>query len=366
MRGPVWILALGGALILGGAGFDSPSLLVPGSGLVLLVAGAAIWVETAARLARVSRAPGPARVVEGELFPLRITVTAPLPLPGGDLEDPLLEEPLAVGPRRRSHSAAVEIWGRGRRRLRPPALTVRDPLGLRERRVEGDSAHELLVLPGIFPVEAAGGGGEPTGSAVRAGAAGAGAWLDAAAIDVEIDGLRPYRPGTPASRIHWPSVARSGEMLERRLVAGSGSTPMVVLDASRPAGAEALDRAVRAAASLSLHLARAGGCSLLLPGASRPIDIDPALARWAHAHARLALVEAGQRTFSAGRPRAMLFWVTGNDPARALRSARPGPGGAVLVSSEPLRGAAVAFTVAGCHGHRIGAATGRMAAGTAR
>ena len=24
----------------------------------------------------------------------------------------------------------------------------------------------------------------------------------------EVDGLRPYRPGTPASRIHWPALAR--------------------------------------------------------------------------------------------------------------------------------------------------------------
>jgi uncharacterized protein (DUF58 family) len=365
MRGPAWILALGGALILAGAGFDSPSLLVAGVGLALLVVVMSLWVEAAARLVGVERAPGPPRVVEGELYPLRIQVRAPLPLPGGDLDDPLLAEPLPVGPSRRSYSAAVEVWGRGRRRLEPPALTVRDPLGLRERRAQGGTSQELLVLPAICPVEAAGPGGEPGGRASRAGAAGAGSWLDAAAIDFEIDGLRPYRPGTPATRIHWPSVARSGEMVERRLVAGSSSVPLVALDAARPLSAEALDQAVRAAASLCLHLGRRGGCSLLLPGAARPIEVDPALSRWDHAHARLALVEAGEKTVSAARSRAALFWVTAGDPDRALRAARAaGPGGAVLVSPAPAPGLSTVFTVAGCSGQplrsRLGAPSAPM------
>jgi uncharacterized protein (DUF58 family) len=360
---PAWILALSGALVLAGAGFDSPSLLVPGVGLALLVGGLTLWVEAAARLARVTRPPGPGRVTEGELYPLRLQVAAPLPLPGGELSDPLLDEPLAVSPRRRSYSAAVTIWGRGRRRLEPPRLCVRDPLGLRRRNVGGTGSEELLVLPAIFPVEASGSGGESGGAASQAGAGGAGSWLDAAAVDFEIDGLRPYRPGTPASRIHWPAVARSGEMLERRLVAGSSSLPVVVLEASRPVSAEALDRAVRAAASLSLHLARRGGCALLLPGAARPLELDPALGRWPHAHARLALVERGEKTAAAGRPRSTLFWVTANDPASALRAARrAGPGGSVLVTPDAVQGLAEVFTVAGCHGQLLSAAAaGRRA-----
>ena len=33
--------------------------------------------------------------------------------------------------------------------------------------------------------------------------------LDASPAELEIDGLRPYREGAPASRIHWPTVART-------------------------------------------------------------------------------------------------------------------------------------------------------------
>jgi uncharacterized protein (DUF58 family) len=362
MSGPAWIVALGGALILAGAGFDSPSLLVPGVGLLLLVAALTVWVEAAARLTRVHRAPGPVRIVEGEPYPLRVAVNSLLPLPGGELEDPLLAEPLPVRPRRRSYSAAAPVWGRGRRRLPPPRITVRDPLSLREKSVAGDEAAELLVLPAIFPVQAAGSGGEEGAAAARAGATGAGAWLDAAAVDFEIDGLRPYRPGTPASRIHWPAVARSGDMLERRLVAGSSTTPLVALDASRPLGRDALDRAVRAAASLCLHLARQGGCSLLLPGAGRPLDVDPLLGRWPHAHARLALVEAGQRTLAPAQRRATVFWVTAGNPDEALRSARrAGSGYPILVSAAPLPGLQTAFTVAGCQGYRLRASAQRPA-----
>ena len=81
-------------------------------------------------------------------------------------------------------------------------------------------------------------------------------------------------------------------MLERRLTADGDSAPLVVLDASAPPSEEALDMAVRAAASLCLHLARRGGCALLLPGDRRPLFVAPDLAAWPAAHARLAVVEA--------------------------------------------------------------------------
>ena len=51
---------------------------------------------------------------------------------------------------------------------------------------------------------------------------------------VDIDGLRPYRPGTPASRIHWAALARGAGLLERRLRADGDTRPLVVLDARSP------------------------------------------------------------------------------------------------------------------------------------
>src|SRR5204863_261368 len=80
---------------------------------------------------------------------------------------------------------------------------------------------------------------------------------------------RPYQTSSPASRIHWPALARGHGMMERRLRMDMDARPLVVLDTRGPAGEDAVDEAVRAAASLALHLARAGGCALLLPGERR-------------------------------------------------------------------------------------------------
>ena len=147
--------------------------------------------------------------------------------------------------------------------------------------------------------------------------------LDASMAELEIDGLRPYREGTSASRIHWPTVARRGEMLERRLVAELDSAPLIVLD---PSGEdeEGLDKAVRAAGSLCVHLGHAGGCAILLPGERRPVEIGHDLAGWATVHARLALVESGppplsRRTGPARRRRHL-----GYRGRRRRRSARAG------------------------------------------
>ena len=122
----------------------------------------------------------------------------------------------------------------------------------------------------------------------------------------EVDGLRPYRQGTPASRIHWPALARGAGLLERRLRADTETRPLVVVDA-RTAGAdhepEHLDAAVRAAASLVLELGTRTGCGLLLPGEFRPLEIEQDLIAWPVAHARLALVEGGPGTRAPGLAR---------------------------------------------------------------
>ena len=358
MAGPLTILALGGALVIAAGGLDSPSLLVPGIALSALGLLVPAWVEAARRAARIEVAPGPSQLVEGEPYPLRARLrTGPLPVPGGELTSPLLKRGLAIPPGRRRIAARVAVHGRGRHSVGPVAVTFRDPLSLHAAGASNDAAGDVLVLPRIEPVvakRAHGRGGGPALSGYDP--AGAGALLDAAAVDFEIDGLRPYREGSPASRIHWPAVARTGEMVERRLVAGSISMPLVILDASRPAGGEQLDAAVRAAASLCVHLARTGGCALLVPGGSRPVELDEALSAWPHLHARLALVKAGESAIAATRVArsGAVFWVTANAAAEAARDlGRVAARERWLVCPAPLHGVEASFTVAGCLGQRL-------------
>ena len=112
----------------------------------------------------------------------------------------------------------------------------------------GAEVHEVLVLPRIEAVRAPSDGGEVAAGHARAALI--------AAAETEIDGLREHVEGSPASRIHWPSVARGAGLMERKLISETDSRPLVVLDPRAPASPEALDAAVRAAASLCVHFAR--------------------------------------------------------------------------------------------------------------
>jgi uncharacterized protein (DUF58 family) len=348
---------LGVALCLAGATFDTPSLYVPGVALVLLSVGSVAWVRLAARGASVARVPGPHTVVEEQPYPLRVEVrSGALPPPGGELIEPLLGWPVPVAGRwSRRLRINVRFSRRGRRVLEPELLVIRDPLRLYSCELYGSGRDEVLVLPRVEPVTAPGSGGAGAGTDAGLGAAPSlsGRHLDASAAELEIDGLRAYREGAPASRIHWPAVARHGEMLERRLVAELDSAPLVVLDPSSPAGEEALDMAVRAAASLCVWLARKEGCSVLLPGDRRPIEIGHDMGAWPVVHARLALVEEGPAPMASvlGPRGGAVIWVTGADLRTTPRALERLPAGSrYVVAPGALPGVRPVFEVAGCTG----------------
>jgi uncharacterized protein (DUF58 family) len=231
---------------------------------------------------------------------------------------------------------------------------IGDPLGLIERQVEAGAGQEVLVLPRIEPVVAMGGGAGP------AALAAAGARPAEASAEIEMESLRPYREGASASRIHWPTVARVGTLMERRLLADSDSQPLVVVDPTHPVDEAALDMAVRAAASLCVHIARRGGCSLLLPGDRRAVDVGPDLGNWPALHVRLALVDAANGVPFARLEsrRGAIFWVTAQlGPPRGLDRVQADR---YLVSPGVARGGA-AFTVAGCAGVALGGGRRRAA-----
>lgn len=356
MRRALAAVLLGVALDLCAAAFDSPSLYLPGVALVLLGAAASVWVAYAAQDAGVDRVLGPATVEEERPYPVLIDVRLPFGSLAGELVEPLLDEPVSLrGVRRRRIRLDVRFARRGRRILVPARLVIRDPLGLAERTRESE-ADEVLVLPRVEQVTAEGGGGN------RApGDRGA---LTAEVAELELDSLRPYRQGAPASRIHWPTSARTGEMMERHLVSDADSRPLVVVDTRGEPAEEHLDAAVRAAASLCVHLARRGGAALLLPGERRAAEIDRELRAWPLLHARLALIEAGGPPPAAARLERTgpVFWVraaAGEPPAGIQRAAAPAR---FLVRPGEWEGRAPVFTVAGCGGYRLDRRGARRAA----
>jgi uncharacterized protein (DUF58 family) len=373
-------VALSGCtLILVAFVFDAAPLFVPGVALLVIGLLAPVWVWTCARGADAHRVLGAERVIEEQPLEASIEVRrGRLGLPGAEVIDPFtgshlnLAGPLSSlrGDRQASVRVVTRFTRRGLHTLAAPSLVVSDPLDLARVHTEGSGPpQKLLVLPRTEAVRwlTPEGGRrfeQPVGDASAE-----------AQAAVDLDGLRPYRVGTPASRIHWPAVARGAGLIERRLQADGDSRPLVVLDA-RDADLDAppalLDAAVRATASLVLDLARRGGCGLLLPGEQRATAIDRELVTWPAAYARLALVDGGGQARaprlapSNGRAGATIY-VAAAPTARVVGMLRgPGYGSAVLVvphqqlsEGRPrgLRGRMSAtLDVSGCRGFRLGAA----------
>jgi uncharacterized protein (DUF58 family) len=374
------VAAAGALLGLTALVFDASPLFVPAVALFLLgvVTPARIWVTACG--ARSERRLTAERVIEDEPLEATIVVRRGRVVLGGayfEVTDPFtgsefeLSDELAPlrGDRRASVRVVTRFHRRGLHQLPPPSLIVRDPLDLARAQAAGaGQSQSLLVLPRTEPVRwlAPGQGRRMHLPDGRAGAE--------AMAAVDLDGLRPYRPGTPASRIHWPAVARGAGLIERRLQADGDARPLVVLDgrsaSSAAAIADQLDAAVRAAASLVLELARGGGCGLLLPGEQRATTIDRELITWPAAYARLALVRGGPGepapalAATSGRAGAMIYVAA--SPASRLGAVltAPGAGATVLVVPEAalvggrprgLRGPALAtLSVCGCRGFLLG------------
>jgi uncharacterized protein (DUF58 family) len=344
---------LGLTLGLTAALFDAATLRVPAVALVVLAATTVAWVGLSARGLRVTRTVSARRVVEGEPLAVRIDVRAGrLPLCTGQLVDPLLDAPVSLRAGRRTARVRVQVRfaRRGRRVLDAPRVLLADPLGLarREVRAPDDGGDEVLVLPRLEPVLVAREGEDGARTARRG--------RPAPAADSEPDGLRALREGTPASRIYWPAIARGAEPQERRLVAGSDTRPLVVLDPRGAEREEDLDAAVRAAASLAHHLARAGGCAVLLPGDRRAATLDGSPASWAHVHARLALVGdgAGPGLGAVAGRRGPVLFVSARRRASLPRGLGASGGERLLVVPRTLAGRRPVLTVAGCNAYAAG------------
>jgi uncharacterized protein (DUF58 family) len=354
------------ALILVALLFDAAPLFVPGIALIVLAAVAPAWVQLAAGAASIERHLDSEKIIEGQPIEATIEVTrGAWGLPGAAVFDPLVGKPVAIhapislvaGGRSASVRIVACFPRRGVRRIDPPTLIVSDALELaRVVRVSPSPAEEILVLPRTERVRWVPGSGEK--------------WRRAAGVAAiepmgatEVDGLRPYRHGTPASRIHWPALARGAGLLERRLRADTDSRPLVVIDARESGPPELLDAAVRAAASLVLELGKRVGCGLLLPGEHRPLEVEPDLTAWPIAHARLALVEGGPETrapsLAQGARSAQVVYVAATPQAR-LPAGLAGAGvrAAVVVVPKPFAAPFAhdaTFEVAGCVGFVVGA-----------
>ncbi len=354
MTRAAWVAVAGGALLLAALTFASTTLFVPALALLVLPALIAVWIRLAWRAASVERVLEAERVLEDEPIEARIVLRGPLGLPGAELRDPLAGGSIGISTALWTRQVQLRVLARfptrGRITLPPPELRLGDQLGLIQVARTGPDTHqELLVLPRTERISWRPGAG-------RAALQNSGDSSSPEPVGTtEPDGLRHYQLGTPASRIHWPALARGAGLLERRLLSDSESSPLVVLDSRCPAPGPLLDAAVRAAASLTFELGRREGCDLLLPGHRRSIHVGRDLGAWSAAHVELALVVGGPQApvpALASRPRPGLVFYVAADPL-SRPPAGTGKVGLTLVLPSSLAAEVdrpPSFEVSGCTG----------------
>ena len=155
---------------------------------------------------------------------------------------------------RERFSYHVTCRGRGRYPIGPLSASISDPFGLVRRRIRFTDRHDLIVYPEIEDLDRAlvpappGGVGDSTSRQLfRTGD--------------EFYTMRAYEVGDDLRRIHWPSVARTGELMIRQEEAARRAVVAVFVDTRRAglgATPDAFERGISSAASVGELYLRSG------------------------------------------------------------------------------------------------------------
>lgn len=144
---------------------------------------------------------------------------------------------------------------RGRFVLGPIRVEVSDPFALTRTGMELEVRDELVVTPEVEDL----GGGPDTPFGLTIGLAAA---RQLHRSGDEFSAMRPYVHGDDLRRIHWPSVARTGELMIRQDEASRRASAVLFVDARESAlgrsHTPAFEKALSAAASVGVLLARHG------------------------------------------------------------------------------------------------------------
>jgi len=229
---------------------------------------------------------------------------------------------------------------RGRHRLGPLMLRVRDPFDLATIATSLPGSTDVLVLPRIEVL----GDARPRGEGV--GAEGALPHMVAQHGQDDVT-IRSYREGDDLRRIHWPATAHRSELMVRQEDLPARRRAVIVLD-SRAAGhqrsktAGSFEWAVSAAASIATHLWGHRYALHLVSSettaqgeATRTVEIDNALASLAVA--QLGAAERFEEVLHSAHPLTsagglVIAIVTDHDEAALRRiGALRQPGGTGLL-----------------------------------
>lgn len=317
---------------------------------LITVAAAATMLSTAAialsllrrpRL-RVRRSVSPARAFAGGRVRLRVEVenrgrrTAAVLLEDGAppaLGGPLRLDAGGLAPGERRMLEAVRTpAARGRHAIGPLRAVVADPFGLAEARRALAEHVQVVVYPRIEPL----GRSAPPRTSGRSGL---GAVLGPAAGGDEFYEVREWQAGDDLRKIHWPSVARTGELMLRRDETAIMPRATILLDTRaaghRGAGASSsFEWAISGAASAVWRLAEEGFVVRLATA-----DVPPDRARLGRDAAE-RLLETLATAAPSRRARLDLRHLHGAGPGGALLAILPPTG---VEDASALARAARAF-----------------------
>lgn len=248
------------ALVLVGRVLGLTELYAIGAAIGLLAVVCALWVALRRLDIVVTRSVRPSRVHVGNPCTVEIEVRnrAGRATPVLRLLDPvtgtagadLLLAPIGL---RRTTSVAYRLptTKRGIVTVGPMQVAMSDPFGLSSTRNPAAPSVEVTVLPRVddIPPLPRSVGPDPDGSAETGSLGRSGE---------DFAALRPYIVGDDLRRVHWPSSARTGDLLVRQHDIPWQGRVCVVLDLRRQSTDDlTLERAVSAAASvLRTHLRR--------------------------------------------------------------------------------------------------------------
>lgn len=240
-----------------------PQLQMVAVSLLVLLAGAVVWIAVSPLRLEVDRTIEPATLAFGDHARVRLLVrnTGRVPSPTAWLEDavpevlghaPASRLPVLAPHRMLDLSTTVEGRHRGRFRLGPVTVTVRDPFGLVQRRREIESTGLLTVYPPVWPLPH----GAPLGGASGAVASGP---RRATIHGDDLADIREYVRGDDLRAVHWASTAHRGKLMVRRAEEASSPRATLVLDVRRDrhtgtGPASSFEVAVACAASIIHHL----------------------------------------------------------------------------------------------------------------
>jgi len=262
-----WAAFISGlALWLGARFVGSPDLHMVATGLVILPIFGALFVHWSRIRVDARRHLSTVRAFPGTRLVVSLTIenhsrlTAPFLL----LEDAV---PASLGrparlmvtgiPPRNNETVSYSVLcgRRGRFKLGPLSIFITDPFGLARVRIQSPEQNDLIVYPQVEDIEA-------WNLAMQGAGSGESAVRHLQHSAAEFYTMREYVTGDDLRRIHWPSVARTGQLMIRQDESTRRSSATLFLDNRSSVvgndGSPSFERAVSLAATLGRLLAQKG------------------------------------------------------------------------------------------------------------